>query len=207
MSVTFVRNAHDDALYMVGEWTMFFLKWRIEDHEKGLVARCQVCYLDYGDIAEVFKQPSKRRCDNCFGTTFEGGIKARLVRPAIWQPNTEEHAEQRRGEIIRNSAMMQSTSDFKMRVGDWVLRADGTRWKMRNPSTNLLRDGFETATPEISNVGYIYGQLDLEDDSSVAYDVPISGVSPVPTPEELLGTNTHYLPDFSAHEFINGPLF
>lgn len=206
MSIEFFRQAHDDALYAFGEWTMFFLMWRVEDHKKGLVDRCETCYEDYGDIAEVFKQSAKRKCPDCFGTTFEGGFKARIVRPAIWNLNAEENKEQSRGEVIKNTASVQSSSDFMLRTGDYLVRGDNTRWQMRTPAPAFLREGFNTATPELNHMGSSFSQCDREDEYSVAYTLPLSS-NPAQTAEDILTIRAHYLPDFSSYEVIRGSLF
>lgn len=206
MSIDFFRFSHDEALYSLGEWTIFFLMWRIDDYNAGLVERCSNCYLPFGDVSEVFKQPSIRNCPVCFGTTFEGGYKARIVRPAIWNANAEEDKEQRRGEITRNSASVQSTSDFRLRVGDYLVRGDNKRWQMRSPAPTFLREGFATATPELNQMGSLYTQCDIEDESSVSYIIPIADDSSL-TPQDILTIKSHYLPDFSEFEEIRGSLF
>lgn len=206
MSIEFFQRAHDQALYAYGEWTIFLLMWRIDDHNAGLVGRCTNCYLPFGDVSEVFKQPSIRNCPVCFGTTFEGGYKARIIRPAIWNINAEEDKEQRRGEITRNSSSVQSTSDFRLRVGDYLLRGDNTRWQMRSPAPAFLRSGFSTATPQLNQMGTLYTQCDIEDKSSVSYIIPVAP-DPELTPEDILIPKTHYLPDFEQYEEIRGSLF
>jgi hypothetical protein len=206
MSIDFFRFSHDEALYSLGEWNIFFLMWHIDDHNAGLVERCSNCYLPFGDVSEVFKQSSVRNCPVCFGTTFEGGYKARIVRPAIWNLNADEDKEQRRGEITRNSASVQSTSDFNLRVGDYLVRGDDSRWQMRSKSSAFLREGFSTASPEINQMGSLYNQCDLEDKSSVSYIIPVSE-DPNLTPKNILTIKSHYLPDFSEFEDIRGSLF
>jgi len=206
MSIEFFQRAHDQALYGYGEWTIFFLMWHIDDHNKGLVARCSNCYLPFGDVSEVYKQPSIRNCPVCYGTTFEGGYKARIVRPAIWNINASEDKEQRRGEITRNTSSVQSTSDFRLRIGDYLVRGDDTRWQMRSPSATFLRQGFSTATPQLNQMGSLYTQCDQDDESSVSYIIPIAE-DPNLTPEDILVKRTHYLPDFSSFEDIRGSLF
>lgn len=206
MSIEFFQQSHDQALYGYGEWTIFFLMWRISDHKKELVARCSNCYLPFGDVSEVYQQPSIRKCPVCYGTTFEGGYKARIIRPAIWNINAEEDKEQRRGEITKNTSSVQSTSDFRMRIGDYLVRGDNTRWQMRSPAAAFLRSGFATATPQLNQMGSLYTQCDQEDESSVSYIIPISD-DPELTPEDILSSSTHYLPNFDSFEDIRGSLF
>lgn len=196
------RYRHDQALNTYGEYAMFVLRWTIRDHKAGLVERCSECYLAHGKIAETYEQPSRRDCPSCYGTTFEGGIRAKIIRTSLWDANEEDYQDARRGESILQTASVQSTSDFRMRTGDYIFRADGSRWQMRTVSTNALRTGF--LEPEHrTEVGYNYGLVQREDEDTVAYLIPpatadlidILDVSSLRTP-----------PDFSAHEEINGSL-
>lgn len=185
-----------------GEFAMFVLLWNILDHNAGLVERCSTCYLAQGKIADVYGQSSQAKCPDCYGTTFEGGIKAKLVRTSLWDVNEEDNQADHRGEVIVQTATVQATSDFRLRSGDYIFRADGTRWKMRTMSTNSLRTGF--MEPEFrTEVGWNYGTVNREDYSSVAYDIP-------PDPETLMAaldvTHLRYKPDFSMLEEVHGPL-
>jgi hypothetical protein len=67
------RQRHLQALYTVGEWTMFCLMWNLEDFQNGLVTRCSVCY---NRSSQAYKQGERNKCPDCFGTTFEGGFRA-----------------------------------------------------------------------------------------------------------------------------------
>lgn len=196
------RYRHDQAMNLYGEYAIFVLLWRIWDHEAGLVDRCPECFTAYGKIAEVYKQPAKRECVSCFGTTFEGGIKAKIVRTSLWDVTEEDEHTGQRGEEKAQSAAVQSTSDFRLRHGDYVFRADGTRWKMRTVSTNRVRSGFQMPEGR-AEIGFNYGQVQREDESSVAFLIP-------PSTDELIDIadrfGVRYPPDFTAYEEINGPL-
>jgi hypothetical protein len=75
---------------------------------------------------------------------------------------------------------------------------------MRSVGTNHLRTGFQMPTGERTALGYNYGQVGLEDESSVAYTIP-----PLPSPllnATLDVVGVRYPKDFSALEQIRGPL-
>lgn len=196
------RASHDQALAHFGEYAVFVLMWKLADHEKGLVGRCPTCYLNRGDIAETYGQAAQEKCPDCFGTTFEGGYKARIVRLSLWDANEEDIRENKRGQIEISTASIQSTSDFRLRTGDFIFRGDGTRWRMQNVSTNHLRTGFMMPTKDRTPVGYNFGQVMREDPSSVAYEI-------APSPQDLRDIdliNQRYPADFSDIEDIRGSL-
>lgn len=173
------RWRHDQALYAYGEYTMFALMWTIRDHDTGLVGRCPRCYLARGKVSEVYKQSDDSLCPECYGTTFEGGYKALIVRPALWDANEEDEREAVRGEVITATSSVQSTSDFRLRTGDHLLRADGTRWQMRTISTNHLRTGFAMPRASTDTVGWNFGTVSREDESSASFLIG-------PTPSEVV---------------------
>lgn len=197
------RMRHSQALYAFGEYTMFVLMWTLLDFEAGLIGRCQTCFLAYGKVAEAYGQPSKNDCPDCFGTSLEGGFKARIVRPAMWdftEPDTQDNA---RGEVTLASATVQTTGDVSMNTGDYLFRADGTRWQARSNDTNHLHTGFEMLNSARSALGYTYTQASLEDDTSVAYLIP-------PTKDVLTSrldlTRVRYPQGFADLEIIKAPL-
>lgn len=196
------RYRHDQALNTYGEFAMFVLRWTIRDFKAGLVERCSECMIAYGKIADTYQQPARKDCPACYGTSFEGGIRAKIVRTSLWDANEEDYQDARRGESVLQTASVQSTSDFRMRTGDYIFRADGSRWQMRTVSTNALRTGF--LEPEHrTEVGYNYGLVQREDEDTVAYMIP-------PATADLIAIldvrDVRYPPDFSAHEEINGSL-
>ncbi len=177
-AVNQVRQRHIDALFMWGEYDIFVLLWRAEDFEAGLVERCPVCWNEDGAdgrIAEAFRQPIRRDCINCLGTTFDGGYKAKIVRPALWQLSAEANREGERGEVVTRTAQVESTDDFAMRVGDYIIRADNTRWQVQNYSPFYLSTGFQTMTRARNIIGMNMGQVTEEDPSSVAFLIPPIG--------------------------------
>lgn len=193
---------HDQALYTVGEYVMFVLMWHNFDFEAGLVQRCPRCYVAAGKIAEVYKQPSKNRCLDCFGTTYQGGFKAKIIRPAIFTDTNEEEATDRRGVIHPQNVSIESTSDFRIRRGDFAFRADGTRWWLRGAEVVRLRSGFGYPSQANSGLNINISQASLEDDDTVAYEIPPTG----PELTALLGLAVRQPADFAAHEVIRAPL-
>jgi hypothetical protein len=128
------RMRHEQALYQVGEYSMFILMWSLIDFEEGLVVRCTRCYGTTGTIqqrvANVYNQPTQNECPDCYGTTFEGGIRAKIVRPTIWADQDEKEKLAQRGVVHPERVSVESTWDFRMRQGDFILRADGSRWRV-----------------------------------------------------------------------------
>lgn len=197
------RQRHDGALWSFGEYAMFVLLWNITDHDAGLVERCGACFTAYGKIAEAYGQPAVNSCDACYGTTFEGGFKARIVRPSLWDFNEADYKDHARGEVTISTASIQSTGDFRMRTGDIIIRANGTRWKMRSLGTNHLRTGFETPAGPRTAIGYNYGQATLEDTSSVSHLIPPTDAV---VTAALDVSMERYPRDFSALEVVRGAL-
>lgn len=194
---------HDGALFAYGEYSMFVLMWRSEDHEAGLVDRCLTCFEAYGKIAKAYGQSPIKDCPECFGTTFEGGFKARLVRESLWDFNEPANRVHVRGEVEVATASIQSTSDFRMRTGDHIFRGDGTRWTMRTIGTNHLRTGFGMPGPDRTPLGYNFGQVDLQDRDHVVYSIPPEGTT---LAARLDVTGTRLPVDYTDLEIIRGPI-
>lgn len=199
------RYRHEDALYHFGEYAIFVLLWRIQDHEAELVARCSTCFTDFGEINETYQQPTIRKCPDCFGTTFEGGFKAKIVRPSLWDFHEADDKTDRagRGEMIAQGASVQATADFRLRTGDYILRGDGSRWQMKTIASSHLREGFEVPSTERTALGFNFGVCNREDESSVAYIIP-------PLQDDLIDlldvAYMRYPADFSDVEIVRGPL-
>lgn len=182
-----VRMYHNEAVFALGEYSMFILLWGITDFQAGNVQRCPYCY-DRADstgidqqIADIYGQPALSNCPYCYGTTFFllsapslGGLKAKLVRPCMWTNTDEIHKREAQGEFIAATSSVQSISDFRMRSGDYVLRADGTRWRVY-PSPQIsdsLITGLQAANDLNSMVGYKYDGMTRQDEATVAYLIP-----------------------------------
>ena len=197
-----LRQQHNEALYGYGEYCMVWLLWHLEDHLEGLVDRCHRCVLGRGEVGEVYAQPDRANCPVCYGTTFQGGIKARIIRPALWGVSDPDHRQDTRGEIQVEQAWVETTSDFVMRTGDYFGRADASRWRVLQVASVGLRSGFEPDRNEASS-GLTYPQVALEDDDMIVYQIP-------PDDETLSDLLTRpgfgYPVDFTAAEQINGPL-
>lgn len=218
------RQRHNQALWSVGEYAMFALMWHIQDYKNELVLRCSRCYpvnvVDVDDspevqaikaaaaakankIAHVYEQPLQNRCPYCFGTTFEGGYRALIIRPAIFSDTDESEMLQARGVIHPNDVDVESTTDFRVRTGDYVFRASGDRYQLGVPQRITLRTGFAIPHQSDSAIGYNHARASIEDPvASVAYDIG-------PTASELnamliLGARTPE--DFTAYEDIRTPL-
>jgi hypothetical protein len=202
------RMRHAQALYQVGEYSMFVLMWSLIDLQDGLVGRCQRCYGTTGTvqhrIADVYNQPTQNECPDCYGTTFEGGIRAKIVRPSIWADLDEKEELVARGVVHPERVSVETTWDFRMRKGDFILRADGSRWRVPDsPSRVTLRTGFRH--PEQIQTSLTYHKIEAryEEHGTVAFLLPPVDSSAV---TEIL-TRTGYEPrTFTDVEVINGPL-
>lgn len=196
------RQRHSQAIYSVGEYSMFALMWHLEDHLAGLVGRCTVCYIAAGRIAEAYGQSTRNKCPNCFGTTFEGGYKALIVRPTIWGDTDEDEKHDRRGVVTPNDVQVETTPDFRLRQMDYVFRIDGTRWQMRVPQRVTLRTGYGHPYQSTTNLTYNHQRASQEDKDSVAFLIP-------PSEAELsliLGRGRYSPETFADVEVIRAPL-
>lgn len=206
------RQRHVQALYMLGEWTMFVLMWHIEDFNNGLVDRCHRCYGSPDQVGYPSKQNraskaygnvNEYKCPDCFGTTFEGGFKAIIVRPAIFGDTDESQQFQARGVTNPGELDMESTTDFRVRSGDYCFRSTGDRYFLRVPDRITLRTGFDVPYQRTHAIGYNHAKAAIQDPTSVSYTIP-------PSKEDLasiLNVDRSYSPvDFSAFEIIRSPL-
>lgn len=187
---------------------MFCLMWSVEDYQAGRVRRCPRCWsrddADYVEqaIAETYKQAEEAKCPQCYGTTFEGGYRAQIIRPAIFSDTDEDQQKQARGVMNPQDLSVESTTDFRVRSGDYVFRATGDRYQLRVPNRVTLRTGFAVPHQSSMAVGYNHARANQEDRTSVAYLIP-------PTPDSLadLLTQASRAPiDFSAYETIRADL-
>lgn len=195
---------HDQALWQTGELVMFALMWHVEDFQHGLVQRCSTCYsgntLD-SRAAAVFNQPTKFKCPDCFGTTFEGGYRAKIIRPALFTDADDQEVVSKRGTTNPQRLTVESTSDFRFRNGDYVFRQDNSRWQLGTPRRSTLRTGFGHPDQADTSIGYAQTDAVLEYEGSPAYDIPPTDGT---TLASTLAAPTRYpgvLPDV-----LNGPL-
>lgn len=189
---------HDDALAWYGEMTACVMLWSVRDFENGLVQRCSFCYTPLGLVAEAYQQSSKARCANCYGTTFEGGIRAVVYRPALWEERMVSQDVRERGHTTVASGSVQITSDINMRDGDFLIRQDKTRWKITEPQVSEIVNGFGPTGTQLAPGSSF--QVQLEDRSSVAYMIPVN--------QTVLNTVgwKPFMVYPNAADVINGPL-
>jgi hypothetical protein len=203
---TQVRDSHVQALNEMGEYALFTLMWYAKDHADGLVDVCQTCTLSanqLGRMSAAYEQPTREKCPDCFGTHFEGGYRAQIIRPSLWTDSNTDTEKTRRGEVTTDAMVIETTEDFSFRHGDYVFRANGARYQGEELSSAWIRAGFDVPDDAKSVAGQI-SQARLEDPSSVAYLLPptadvLSSILRVPA-------GTHFTPDFSASETVRGPL-
>lgn len=193
------RQRHLQALYTVGEWTMFCLLWHLEDFQNGLVTRCSTCYTVY---SQAYEQGERNKCPDCFGTTFEGGFKAIIVRPAIFGDTDEGQQFQARGVVGSDDLDMESTPDFRVRSGDYCFRSTGHRFYLRVPERVTLRTGFATPYQRSMAVGYNHARASLEDPNTVSYTIPPNEADLV----SILNISVTEPVSFAAYEIIRSPL-
>ncbi len=166
---------HDQAIYSLGELVLFVLMWTVEDHQAGYIAKCKRCFAGATDEARssaVYQQSTVTRCPECYGTTFEGGVRAKLVRPALITDSDDEEKKSGRGVLHPQSVSVEATNDFRYRSGDYMFRIDGSRWQLTNPTRVTLRTGFSHPTQQKDSIGYVRGVATLVDQTSVAYMIP-----------------------------------
>lgn len=202
------RYRHDQALFVIGEYSIFYLMWSLLDLQAGLVTRCARCYGTTGTIpnreAKVYNQPSINRCPDCFGTTYEGGYRARIVRPSIWADNDEEEKLARQGVVHPESVSVESTWDFRMRQGDYIIRADGSRWRLpAAPTRTTLRSGYEHPAQAETAITYARMQARLEEPGTVAYLLTPTSKVGIHT---MLTTTSDFPRGFGDYEQIRAPL-
>lgn len=175
-AVGHVRQQHVQALFIAGEPAMFTLMWKVEDFEAGLVTRCTRCRQDptsiEGRIQAVYQQPLTATCPVCYGTTFNGGIRAQIVRPAIFTDTDEDERKSGRGVVHQENASVETTEDFRARTGDYVFRRDGSRWQLSGATRMQVRTGYEHPTQAATSIGYARISASREDESSVAFIIP-----------------------------------
>lgn len=163
------QQRHDDAIHWYGEMCAFLLWWDNPDFEDGLVTRCSTCYTSYGDVAEAYGQSAQNKCPACFGTTYEGGLKAIYYRPALWQTSDVDEDVTKRGYMESRSGTIQIVSNLPVRKGDTVVRADGTRWDIGNPETQEITTGFGSQRGIEDRRMRTGARVNLEDTASQVY--------------------------------------
>lgn len=163
--------AHEEALYAYGEFAIFSLMWRPADFADGLVGHCTTCFAGQkARQAAAFQQPTKRECPDCFGTTFEGGVRAQIIRPMLMSDRNTVIADQREGTTETDTMQFETTSDFTFTLGDYVFRDDGSRYQCETKAENVVRTGFDAPQSSESVSGMAVAHLEAE--TAVAYLIP-----------------------------------
>lgn len=171
-------SSHEEALFAYGEYGIFTLMWRPEDYANGLVDHCPVCFEGTkGRQAAAWQQPTKRECPNCFGTTFEGGYRAQIVRPMLMSDRQTVVADMREGTTETDTMQFETTSDFTFTLGDYVIRADNTRYQCDTKPEIVVRTGFDD--PQSHESLNSAATAHLEAKTSVAYLIPPTDPSPL----------------------------
>lgn len=196
------RRRHNQALWYVGENTMFVLMWHLDDFKDHLVNRCPTCYESQGMITEVYAQSDEYKCQDCFGTTFEGGFKAIIVRPAIFSDTDEGETKHSRGVVHPNDLSIDSTPDFRVRTGDYCFRQNGDRFFLRVPERITLRTGFGDPSQTGTAIAYNHANAAVEDASNVSYIIPPSEAEV----SGILSRSSRIPRSWSSYEIIRAPL-
>lgn len=173
MSWTSRHTSHfqSEALYAVGELALFTLMWRPIDFERGLVTRCSTCFEGpEARQAAAFQQPTKKKCPDCYGTTYEGGFRAQIVRPTIMADRNAETTDVHRGVVTIDSLAFETTPDFTLHKGDYLFRFDNTRFQCEEKKEAIIRTGFASPQSQESFSGL--STAHLEDPTSVAFAIP-----------------------------------
>lgn len=194
------RLRHSQALWSLGENVLFCLLWTARDHDQGLVGLCSVCANDR--ISQAYGQPSRNKCPSCFGTRFEGGYRALIVRPAIFTDADDSQSFTARGTVAPQEVHLETTSDFRAHSGDYAMRATGERLQLRAPQRTTLRTGFGTPHQSEDGTAYNLARAAVEDSTSVAYTIPPATDSLV----TILSRSGATPPSFADIEVIRAPL-
>lgn len=196
---------HNQAIWMMGEYVMYALMWHIEDFNAGLVDRCHRCTTQLGSkVFEAYGQSDRYDCPDCYGTTFERGIRCLIVRPAIMEDTDEGETHDRRGIPLGNTQLnVETTTDFRVRTLDYLFRQDGSRWQLRVPKRVTVRTGFEHPYQAQAAISYNNLTCAALDPADVAYKVGPYSDADLKT---ILSGRTISPADFTQYEILNGPL-
>lgn len=166
-----IEAQHEEALYMYGELSLFTLMWRVPDFEAGLVTRCSTCFGGAKSRqAAAFEQATVMNCPDCYGSTFEGGYRAQIVRPALVSDRNPELVDQARGTVTIENLRFETTADFTMHKGDYLFRYDNTRYQCEEKSEGVVRTGFG---PTLSTDSFVAASdAHREEDTSAAFQIP-----------------------------------
>lgn len=198
-----VRDEHTEALYAAGEYVFFVLLWTPVDYDNGLVGHCRACWTGSREAA-AFSQPTRHDCVACVGTGFEGGYRARIVRPAIISDHTLNTDPASRGVNVTDDVTVETTDDFTLHNGDYMIRADNTRWQCAEKSSVVLRSGFSFPATAAA-IGGMIQHARLEEHGSIVYSVPPLTKASVAA-VLAVAAQTHLPATVSPSEDVRGPL-
>lgn len=193
------NRAHDQAIWSFGEYVIVFLMWQVSDVDAGRAEPCHRCFVR--PEFETFRQPTESKCPNCFGTTIEGGYKAKLVRPSLWIWDEETVTDHKHGEYLQETAQrIELPGDFFMNQGDIVLRADTSRWVVPQAADiEEIRTGWTQANRQFISAGQQIANVQYANENTPPYIIP-------PTdPEEIAGIlapTARYPRDMTQYEEI-----
>jgi hypothetical protein len=211
------RLRHVQALWQYGELCAFALTWRIEDLQAagGALPRCYMRGTNETEdtIAAAYGQGNQAACPVCFNTTFIAdttalpaareplGLRALLLRPTLWADLDTDQRMQPRGVAHTGEVdIVETTPDFRVKTGDYLLRAGGERYYLRVPSRVTLSDGFASQWQSSTALTYNQMRPAQEEPTSPAYLIPADQFF------ALFEIYTRIPVDYSAYEVINGPL-
>lgn len=194
-----VETSHNEALFAFGELAIFTLLWRPFDFDAGLVARCSRCFGGTASRhAAAFGQPTQNECPVCFGTTFEGGVRAQILRPTIFADRNDETRDEARGTVTSDTLQMETTADFTMNKGDVVIRFDNTRWQAEAKGENVIRDGFGPVQTKDGFSGLT--TIRLDDPTTVSYLIPPTDPDFIKTLLSTFGGSL--MPDLNLFSYV-----
>lgn len=195
-----VGASHEEALYAYGELALFTLMWRPVDFEAGRVGRCSTCFNGTkARNAAAFEQPTKRECPDCFGSTFEGGFRAQIIRPSLFADRNEEMRDEIRGTMVSDTIRVETTGEFVLHKDDYVFRFDGARYQVEEKAEDVVRPGFGNPRSERSVAGPTTAHR--EESTSVAFLIP--PVSPLSLTSMLDRSGPFLVGDLQAFDILS----
>lgn len=192
------QDQHEQALYLHGEYSVIFQWWTLRDFTRGLVVRCLTCMGNA--TAAAYGQSTDADCPSCFGTTYEGGWKNRLIRPTLWQATDEDQNKGARGTTLMDTGSVEVPGEIGLVKGDVLVRAEGSRWRSGTGEHTTLASGYGTQF----NVGQV-ASVTKDNDSSVAFLLPPLG-NVMPSMLANLHVGLALPANVKSFEIIRGPL-
>lgn len=181
-SVRNLRNAVKDSLSYLGEQAILLQMYHIAADE-GIADRC----VNYDD---VYQACSLSSCPYCYGTTFQGGVKAAGRVWAMFSDTTGTENSDKTGFWDPDARTVQTEWFPPLTKRDYVVRVPDTAWSIdrRTPGAVMgiyrigevtqpsLRQGQQRGQTALDLYGQ-KGQLDLVTDSLGIYEYPVVGVA------------------------------